>query len=76
MATNRGRSTSILIRVVGFDGANLRFVENSHPTAESALPLDSAYHDVARQLPRMRLCKATVLNSVIVALAPTRIRGG
>jgi hypothetical protein len=63
-----------LIRFVSFDGAALTFFENTAPTVHESLPLDSAYHGLARQLPNGRLCEATILNGTIVVLAVTKVR--
>ncbi|AGP40766.1 hypothetical protein [Sorangium cellulosum] len=64
---------NLLIRFVRFDGAHLHFFRNDNPTLHESLPLDPAYHQLAAQLQPPRLCRATVLNGVIVALAPTRV---
>jgi len=66
----------LLIRFMGFDGARLRFVEQSDPLTEQTLPLAANCHDVARQLRRNRLCKAVVANGTIISLEPTRTIGG
>src|SRR5262245_7358635 len=63
---------NILIRIRHFDGAHLQFFPHDDPTARESLPLAAEFHQIAANLPPNRLCRASILNGVIVVLKPTK----